>query len=361
MVNDIIPKLGSDIGDLVDVLKSGSVVDAIKFVVDLLTTFLDGVEDAVDILLVTLGQIIGQLESVLDDDFGLPILAALYEFVTGLLGDGEEFSVINGFSFIAAMATVVTLDVYGEAQLPDRNSMDCRNADFPFRLEQAILGKTGLGTSTALTKTADPNGLKQDSPEPTEAGEDWSYISGIMLNISNVMSGIANAIPDADSTVAKSIFALSMACTVFGFPIPAGEGQPLDTWIQRIASWAASSSVGTLTSIPEGSSASVDALFKGRSKTSDEVKGAVSLVMGIMALALAIEIDVREGADVLTWMSDMCGNLGGIGMSVGQFSDQLEMKVASVGFTFFGAVFAFGECISTEQNKKVFKRVLGPW
>lgn len=375
IMEDLLPKLGADVGQLLKVLRTGSQADIIRFFVDLLTTLVDAVEDVIDILLVAFEQVVGQLEAALDADFNLPVLAALYEFVTGLMGEDESFTVINGFSFVASIVAVVTLGITGQKQLPQRNTpdMDFANPDFPSRLESIICGQVAFSGVTApldAAYTVGVSGLKQHSPTPHKLGEDWSFISGILGMISNLMSAIANGVSSEDPEVSgparKAAFVTSISSVISGFPIPAGEDQPMNTWIQRICVWAASGTVGIVTSLPAGTYGKVDELFANRTMNgqtlgSDQAKGVLSLVAGVVALGMAIEIDVKEHADTLTWFSDLLGNLGSICTSIGDATEQPEVKVLAVGLTFYGVGFASADLTQSELAGKVFKRIMAPF
>lgn len=365
IVNDFVSKLGGDIGQLLKVFRSGSVSDIIKFFVDLLSTLVDSVGDVVDILLVSFGQIISQIGKLLDTEFDLPVLSALYEFVTELMGEEETFSVINGFSFVAAVAISTTLGITGQTQLPKRNTMGCTDPGFPAKLEQAICGQVGLRNGAVQVdgqRVPQVASLGQDSPKPSRDVQQYSLISGQILNISNVLCAFANGLgngPGAD----QAAFVTSVTSMAFGFPIPSGDGQPDDTWKQRIGVWAASSAVSVLTSVPTGWSSNVDGLFAGGAVEGNNkrVQGGISLLVSVVATGLGIEINVREHSNTLTWFTDTLGNLGSIGMACGDFTGSEEVKVAAIAGTLFGTVSAEGAWVMSKDGDTVFKRIVAPF
>lgn len=362
IVNDIVPKLGADVVQLLKVFKSGSVNDIIIFFVDLLTTIVDTVGDVVDVILVTFGQLISQLGEALETEFDLPVLSALYQFVTALMGEEESFSVINGFSFIAAVAISATLGITGGTQLPDRNTMGCTDPDFPAKLEAAVCGHVSLrsGEHPVAEQASLQVSLGKGSPDAGKAMQQYSLIAGQVLNISNVLCAFANGI-GSGAGADQAALVTSVTSTIFGFPIPAGEDQPLDTWIQRVLVWAASSAVSIVTSVPKGVSSRIDGLFQNPGSNDKRIQGGLSLLVGVIATGAAIEIDVREHSDALTWMSDTLGNLGSIGMGAGDFSGEPEVKVAAIGGTLFGAMAASAAWVSSEQGETVFKRIVTPF
>jgi hypothetical protein len=118
----IIPALGRALDDILGVVEkladilanpdralsdlAGALAGHIDLVFDLVETLVEGVLDCIPLL-------VSALREGLTGGFDIPFLGALYEFITDILGDEEEFTILNGVCLLFAIPVVVTCKIAG--------------------------------------------------------------------------------------------------------------------------------------------------------------------------------------------------------------------------------------------------------
>jgi hypothetical protein len=130
-VDEIVGKLGDDASAFIDPLESGSTAGLRKLLLSFFDAILNAIEIIGDIDFFVVGKILEHVLDCFNSELDLPVLAAMYDVLTTLMGEEESFNIINGMSFIAALAVVTTLEVTDGRQLTDYNSMDYRFHNLP--------------------------------------------------------------------------------------------------------------------------------------------------------------------------------------------------------------------------------------
>lgn len=218
-------KLGNDAEALLNLIKSGSMDDLKKFVIAMLDTVLGPMEQLTEGVLNVFMELVGGLEGALQDDLGLPIIGALYEFITALLGDEEDFTILNGLSFVTAIVVVTSTEVCGLGELSDYNSIGVDSANFPTSLLQDIPSR-----KFAARKLGDPSTFGQMDSKLKA----YTIFSGIAGSICTLMGNITSALPSVSFVADLQLF-FSCANVAFSFPMPM-DNELYDTWGQRIGS-----------------------------------------------------------------------------------------------------------------------------
>lgn len=109
LASTFMDKMGRNAEDALHLLTHGSVDDIKRVLFDVVDTMIAMVKHFIDSLLELAKQTLGTLQDLLESDLDIPIVGAIYEFVTALLGEEESFTLVNGISFIIAIPITVVM------------------------------------------------------------------------------------------------------------------------------------------------------------------------------------------------------------------------------------------------------------
>ncbi|KAK5019372.1 hypothetical protein LTR60_000267 [Cryomyces antarcticus] len=130
---DPLTKFGKDAGETLGLVKDRSFSDLKRVILDMLDT-----------LLSVAGALIeGRL---LEEEWDLPIISALYEFVTELMGDVESFNVLNGVSFLIAVPVTIAMECAGLGSLTDFDTFGMERKELPQQLATMASHRTVVPT-----------------------------------------------------------------------------------------------------------------------------------------------------------------------------------------------------------------------
>lgn len=135
----------------------------------------------------------------------LPIISELYEFVTGLFGESEKFTFINGLSFLVTIPAVVIMEIAGLGSPEERNSIGMDSPGFASKLVSIARGNSSQPQQN-IQQLSSKRGVLQSS-------------SAIALEARPVSLAVAPPPPPPDQPPGqKSPFEQSQLQTVSGGP-----------------------------------------------------------------------------------------------------------------------------------------------
>jgi len=109
LATTLIDKMGRNAEDLVHLFTHGTIEDIKRILFDLVDTVIALVKQFLDSLVELAKEALGTLRNLLEEDLDIPVVGAIYEFVTSLFGEEESFTIINGISFIIAIPITVVM------------------------------------------------------------------------------------------------------------------------------------------------------------------------------------------------------------------------------------------------------------
>jgi hypothetical protein len=287
LVND----LEKDLDDIANLCRDpgSTVAEAKKLAVRLADKVLDPVSQIVDALFQFVEPLLKRVRSALEEEFEIPFLTEFYEFITDLLGDGEDFTVINGLALLLSIPLVeLWKAATGSAPFADSSY----GLGSPTLFEQFAPGGAPALTpgirATALT--AD----EADDPEPSQADQDYSRYGGGIA----ALAGMAGAVfeltwladgkePDSAKKIGLALGTARSACT---FPVPVKSGDV--AWRLRLTSWALSTMEVVVNYFIDG----------------EPLKGGLNGSIDTVILILSLVADGLDSPGPLGWATDVISN-----------------------------------------------------
>jgi len=307
--------LENDIDDLKQIITGGVTISAtLKLFADLATTIIEPIKTMLIGLLNFVVDLAKDIQHALVDDLDIPLLSDLYKWVTGLFGEGEDFSVVNGVCLLLAIPiTIIYKASVGSAPFTDQS----RVLDDP-NLFTTIMGQPKQQLMLDTAKALNDSTIKS-------VGVVYSQVGGLLAAIVGPMITIANGFKltateqqvTVKSRAAKVSIVLAATKALLTFPVrktgqsAAGYGLKITTWLLSILNTVQNAIIRNL-SISGGIMAGID------------------LVIIIMALIA----DGLDHADGWTWTTDILSNVSGIVAGIGQIVKDSEegLTIAIIGW-----------------------------
>jgi hypothetical protein len=313
---------------------------------------LDPLRALLDGILNFIQDLVTDVESLLTGDLEIPIIGAIYEFVTTLFGDEEDFSIINGLSFLAAIPIVIMMEIAGIGLPADHNSMHFDTPDWLNTLKGKVGGAfSGAAPSNPNLAVESHTAIKLRSLAASGGSvpsdlETYSAIAGIFGSSGALMINPFE-LYQADATtadvVAASKFFFSLWSAAFSIPLPVG---PTGwTYACRWISWAIMNGTNVICNLPQFKAFW---LTRGGGNPTEAARQKSVFKLGtraVFVIALVFIIDFFEKKDDLTKSMDIVGNFGGLITSFGGlFPDErtkLVIQGSGVVVAETGALMAF--------------------
>jgi len=300
-----------------------------------------------DGLLTLVQDLIGDVEALLVGDLEIPIIGAIYEFVTALFGEEERFSIINGMSFLIAIPVVIIMDIVGLGTPGSHNSMQFDTPGWLNTLKSTV----GSVPSSLASSSAFVHPVKRTAQFTTASSSSdsdlktYSAVAGLLGASGAVFQNVCDMHPNPVPpfiTTAKCF--LTVFTAGFGFPLPIGPIQW--TYWFRIATWGILGLTSVMTNFTQFSPG-WSKLGKGDSDEVARMKSAFKLVTRFcLALPCVFIVDFIEKKDGLTVGTDIVGNFGafvaGIGGVLPDKKAGLKIKIGGLVIAEVGAGMSIG-------------------
>ncbi|MCA0350651.1 MAG: hypothetical protein LCH85_01525 [Chloroflexi bacterium] len=298
--------LENDFDDLKQIITGGvTIADTLKLFADLATTIIEPIKTMVIGLLKFVVDLAKDIQHALVDDLDIPLLSDLYKWVTGLFGEAEDFSVVNGICLLLAIpVTIIYKASVGSAPFTDQS----RVLDDP-NLFNTIMGQPKqqlmLGTAKALNASTSKS-----------VGVVYSQVGGLLAAIVGPMITIATLFKLAadeqqvtiKSRAAQVSIVLALTKALLTFPIRKSE-QSIAGYTLKISSW--------LLSVCNTAQSAII--------RSPRIGGGITIGIDSVIIVMALIADGLDQADGWTWTTDILSNVSGIGAGVGQVAKGTEV------------------------------------
>lgn len=339
----IIKKFGKDADDLIKLVTETSLDNFRILLADIADTLISVLAQIMDGLLKFTEDILKDLQDIIEEPMEIPIIGALWEFVTTLFGEDEPFTVLNASSFLVALVATPMCKI-ATGYTPDELNNNFDNPGFASSaadLVNAALKQPPLKAHPKKVTKTDSS----VSPDAYKALKQFSYAEGMIsplssigINLCNVFSsGLVRGDPELD-IFRKLLIYLSVLKAVFCWPVPIPGEEPKN-YTARWVGWAMSTISQVIgLNMPD---ANIERLMRLRT------------IVDTLVLVIAIIIDVDEHAGILPWLSDMLGNIGGI---VARATPSPDVRAVGSAVAIFGGVFGFANgCATLSKDTTAFR------
>ncbi|KAK6352477.1 hypothetical protein TWF730_009302 [Orbilia blumenaviensis] len=335
--NTIVKSLNRDVEDLVNLFTSGSVDQLRVLVADIADGIIDVIATIVDGFMKFFQTIISFTIDTLVSPLDIPVLQALWDFITGLFGGQEELTAINAISLLIALPTTTICTILGKPT-PDKLNQGFDAPDFPEKLEEAIKNsfkqdkKAEFASDLASEKLEDSASV---APMGRNIGEEilkaWSYFANVLGPVAGSVANFGDvAMGRSDGGIAKdlSVMIQGAGATKAFLSLPIRDGEPIWAYLLRWVAWL----------ISTGGQCWRELGRMGRA------------VVNAVVLVLAIVIDIGSDSSVLNWVSDISGSAGGF--IADAFTDPYSMTAGTI-LNFTSDLTAFINAFVSIMNSKV--------
>lgn len=332
-----------------------TVGDFMKIVTDVIDTFLDVAETLIVGFLDLVKDLLVDLQALITEPLEIPFFSDLYRFLTGLLGEAEDLSLVNVISLIVAIPATILYKA-GTNSSPFPDGVDGLLDPDIFEKTSAAR-RTGAAMKTTMLMAITDDADDDDSVDKGSFSYIYSHYLACGPAILSVTADILGfftldrrmklEIPDASLPLTDSgkkalegqlgwLERITLACDVgslmLGFPIPdeSGLGEAV-----AVAEWLVG--VGQTIGSPL-----IDKVALKITKSEKIAKGASAGWDGVLALVdagLLLTDDILENADVVKYFQDLCSVGGTILQDVGEIVSVVpgaSSKGGALGFVAAG-------------------------
>jgi hypothetical protein len=316
--------LGKDADDFLKLVTDMSldnlrilVADAIDGLIEVLATVFDGILKFAE-------DIIADIVQGIDEPLDIPIIGALWDFITELFGSEEPLTALNAISLLLAIPATTVMKIT-TGTTPDQmgTAGDLTNPNLPSRVISLVHQLQNPG-SVPQTQTASKLAIHTLAAEAPFKAPEWvkilSQVQGIIGPIAGCTATVCDALnwkrmningrPQADQFLTKLGRGGAIVKMIFTWPLP-GDDQNIPTYFLRAVAYL----VGSITQCGEQMIGSA----------SKKAKAIVNIVLFVMAII----IDGVEGSPWASWVSDISGSLGS---GVAEFFDT-DPRVVIAGYS----------------------------
>jgi hypothetical protein len=317
-------KLGQDGTGLVNLIKNRDMDSLRVLIADMADTIISVIAALVDGLLHFIEDAIGDLQALLTEEWDIPIISQLYEFVTGLLGDSEKFTIINGLAFLIAIPAVVIMKIAGVGYPEDHNAIGMDQPGFSKKLEGLVHEQNK--PAKMLMAVGPPNrslaahGVVRMaiSDDQKAALAPYSALAGLVASLMGVYGNVKDIRKNPSADIApidvpviptsdKSKMAISFFKGAFGAPMP-NQTEPVSCYVLR---WFAALISTGWDIASEGLQANETVKEKGV---------IIQAVIDLVCSGISIGINYAEQDTVIEmqWIADLCSNWGSLVHNLGE-------------------------------------------
>jgi len=277
-------------------------VDAVDLILDALAAVIDGVLALAELAIATLRRL-------LEDNLHIPFLSSFYEFITKLLGEEEELTVINGMALLVAIPAVTIARIAGKTLFegaedtmrdPQLLSKMTTRQPAPRAAAAARLAAVSPAHVASVASVADT--AESTGTEIRHAYTRWGAAVGGVAGVTSAFCGTFNGEWPPATQVG---FAASLVRYAGTFPATFPVGKTI-AWcigvICTVGDWIASN-------VPPPPEPVEAAAFKVEQAA---VRGALSIFRGVIGFAGGIATDATSDPQPswLVYTADVTSNVG---------------------------------------------------
>lgn len=292
----MVKALGKDADDVLNLLNNMSMDNLRLLFADVADGLISVFATIVDGFLKFAEDIIADIVKGISDPMDIPIIGALWEFITGLFGHEEELTALNAISLLVAIPAT-TIAKLATGTTPDQMDHGFTDANFGATVA-AALGQPSPSHASAkfashpLKAEFQTESRVQDSYVTPESLKKFSQAEGFIGPISGAVASVIDAATfpvGPRGTIAKLKQLAALIKAIFSWPVPAN-GQNWGSYTARWIAWA----IATL------------------AQCAGEIDRKVKVVINGIITVLVIACDWVDNESGLTWTSDICGNVGSL-------------------------------------------------
>lgn len=337
MSQTLFDKIGMDVDALTEFFKDPTADQLKTFVVDIADTVISFLTTLIDGVFKFFEDLTKDLKAPMNEVLDIPIIGALWDFLTNLFGEQEDFTILNCLS-LALSLPVTTISkmvngstIYEWGQTADGPGLSQQLVDEIQRLNQASESKSMKADNVdEAVKSARASFFV--SPAWAKDLSHREGILGVAVSFLATLCELAgkSANPLTSSRISQVGQGLTIIKAAFTFPIPK-DGQPWFSYLLRILWWCTDSILSFIRNEP------------GIKQEIDKIR-AFKLLIGVVALIVTIAVNALEGSDGYTWGVDLVSVASGIIVGIGEMvPDPIdEFSLYAIGFTgsLFSDIFA---------------------
>jgi len=356
LATNLLPELMSAvIGDLTKLANDavalctqpGNTIDSVRQILaDLIDMLLEVLNKLITAFFNVVAALVTAISEGLREEADIPLLSQFYEFITDLLGDEEEFSVINATALLLAIPLVEMSRAFGlGAPFDGVDGMD--SPDLFNQIEAHNRNPVAQRMMAATLKDDPPEGV-------SKMQHDYSTRGGIVGAIVSIFETIGQLLTSADessggpgegtkATIEKVVLAMSLVRFAATFPIrdPARDEH---AWRLKVTAWVIALT-GILLTLGLKQVESINA----------EEEGAIGAVTNGLTLVLQMISDgIGKEAEALAWCSDIAGGLGGLASGIGAATKDPYVAAVGLGTGGLGSIFALALAVKTAPDQVAY-------
>ena len=363
----LMDKLGTDMDALIDLIKHGSMDQLWTLIADAADTVISVIAEFVDGFLHFCEDIVNDLKDILTQPLEIPFFTELYKFICQLMGYDEDFTLVNGMSFLVSIPLTTMMKIGGYGTIMDHNDIvKMDDPNLPQQLVSTVQGALQSPPAPApetQSKMAKPKALQTTHllAATTDGGEhDDGFQPSFGLSMTSGVFGVVNAVaaiiyngldfdflPDGSETWKKNIkIVLGLARMTFSAPMPKAKVDAQAYEIRWLA-WIIGNGWRIFTIFlkkginPMAQGAELPRFFENGG----------GLAVNVTSEVLAAVCDSRDEVTGLTWAGDMVSNSGSAISSVGKIVEKdLDKVPHGIAIRYAGTLVAIGGNLTSFVN-----------
>lgn len=352
LAKTLMDKLGTDLDDLIALLKDGSMEKLWTLVADAADTVISVIAEFVDGFLKFCEDIVNDLQDLLTEPIEIPFFTDLYEFVCELMGHEEQFTLINAVSFVISIPLTTMMKIGGYGTLLDHNDiMGLDRPSFPSDLVSTVQGAL-RGPSLEAVRSAQGNrkhtkgprlmDLQATNDETFQPPLALKYVSGSLGAINCIAAIIHNGLDIKFLVTDKSPrwmrnFKLTLSVTrlIASAPLPKAEVDAKAYQVRWVAWFISNGWRIFINAVKPGSPPPNRVVpinpAPPRLVLPPGFEYGGGMAINVVTLVMAAVCDGMDQVNGLTWAGDIVSNTGGAFSSLGKQLVENGGSAAEVG------------------------------
>lgn len=385
MAKTLMDKLGTDLDDVLNLLKHGSMDELRTLIADAADTIISTIAEFVDGFLHFCEDVVNDIKDMLTEPLEIPFFTELYEFICQLLGYDEPFTIINGMSFLISIPLTTMMKIGGYGTITEHNDIvGMDDPNFPQKLvstvQNALQGPKAQAVRTekknfrfSALKTTHMLDSNDDGFQPPL----WlSYLSATCGSVNGIAAIIYNALDWDFLTVGRSAgwkrslkLGLGVARLVLAAPLPKANVDAQAYEVRWVA-WVISNGWRIFTTKLTPGNQVAPAADPPVAAMPPFFQNGGGLAVNVITEVMAIVCDARDGVGDMTWSGDIISNTGGAFSTLGKLLEKdlkqpevgIPMKYVATFVAIGGNVVSFvsaaGTYVNAAEGKNVWTGIL---
>lgn len=335
-------KLGMDLDDFIDLLKHGSMDNVWRLIADAANTVLSLMGEFVERMLDFSQDVLNGIKDILTQPLEIPFFTELYEFVCGLMGYEEKFTLLNGVSFLISIPVTIMTKIGGFGSILDHNiGMD--SPEFPKSILTFV--QAALNPTTYASRPHEFSTSKVTEWDPPVQMILYSGIAGLIASTAAVVQNglIVLELNDRDLQWSRGLniglAIIRMACSA---PLPSKRFRDV-AWGLRILAW-----VGGLWRLA--------VLFQNPLSTIIKFS---KFVNNLIVAVVAVICDSLDQVNDWVISGDVVSNFSGTFASLGSCMEVVPMEQIASAMAIIGNIVTLtNACIVIGEEDHMWKGIL---